>query len=120
LEDYVSNETAGPAAPARPAPPAEAPPAGTHWAARPANPKAWRLASVIPGRDDTGTCRWRGSGDLRACGDKAVIELRRGIKRVAWWRYCQKHAYGRWAEESSSGKMTVMEYAAVPGEEEPT
>lgn len=108
----MTNETAGTAAPARPAPPAEAPRDGLHWEAREADPKVWRAS-------DGGTCRWRGSGDEHACGGPAVIERRRGVKRVIWWRYDQQHAYGRWVEERA-GQKVVMEYAAVLGEEEPT
>lgn len=87
--------TAKSKAPVRPEPPGE-PGKGYHWEPAEDTSKDWALAQ--PGK----TCRWRGSGEPRACGRSAVLRRLRGVQRRIWWNYCDDHAgreYGHWAED---------------------
>lgn len=92
----------------RPAPPAGLPGPGRHWAAKEEDPREW--ATALPGK----TCRWRGSGAGHACGEPAVLQKLRGVRRRIWWFYCARHSYGRWIE---GGK--VMVWAPEPDAEAP-
>lgn len=108
----MSNETAGTVA-ERPARPQDAP-AGFHYEAVPESPDSWLPAE--PGR----TCRWRGSNKTaRACGQPAVVQRLRGVRRAIWWNYCPLHSYGRWVENGKVLSWLPRENPPAPPAEEP-
>jgi hypothetical protein len=78
------------------------------WAAVEASPDEWKPA--LP----DATCRWRGSHDPAACGAEAAVRTVRGVKRLIWWNYCQRHGfeeYGHWLE---NGKVFRYEEQPAP------
>jgi hypothetical protein len=85
------------------------PPAGFHWEAAEDVTGSWRPAD--PGKP----CRYRGSGDARACGSPAVVRKIRGIKRRIWWNYCAdpEHAEGHWAEHGKVMHWQLAEDVAA-------
>ncbi len=83
----------------RPEPP-HAAPAGTRWVIAPDS--NWRTVTV-----QTGRCRMVNGYGRKACGARAVAEIRRTrhsyrLSRtyITWWKYCEEHIrdYGCWIE----------------------
>lgn len=100
----------------RPEAPAMPPSAGegARWEALAEDPREWTTAG------EGKTCRWRGSGDVKACGADAALSHVRGILRRVPWNYCAPHGYakyGRWVEIGDDGSPRVMRWELRPGPE---
>lgn len=69
-------------------------PAGCRLAVVPAGPR-WRVVTR-PSR-----CRHRmlSLAAPRHCERPAAAELLRGVSRLTWWSYCEKHMSGKWIED---------------------
>jgi hypothetical protein len=82
--------------PRPPYPAAWSKPKGSEWVAE---PETTGLRWVI---EAGGRCRW-GSPSRGYCRRPAVAKLDRRPSstdgRAKWWRYCERHLYGRWIED---------------------